>query len=181
MTDPLEPAASEPVTPHVEEPRPGAQGPVTGPTDHVKADTGKRALAFIIDIAVAWLLSAVIPTFIGPMLGALYLLLRDGFAFEYMDGRSLGKRLIGLRPVRLDGGKMDLATSASRNWTIALASLAGSFGIFGVLVTLGLVLLLIFAGAILQIIEIVLTVTDAQGRRLGDKFAGTIVVDAPTT
>ena len=130
MSDPLEPQTSEPAPPPVEDRRPPTPMPATPPTGPVKADTGKRALAFIIDIAVAWLLSAVIPTFIGPMLGALYLLLRDGFAFEYMDGRSLGKRLIGLRPVRLDGGKMDLATSASRNWTIALASLAGSFGIF---------------------------------------------------
>ena len=143
MTDPLEPQTSEPTAPLAEDQRPPTPVPSATGTGQMKADTGKRALAFIIDIAVAWLLSAVIPTFIGPLLGALYLLLRDGFAFEYMDGRSLGKRLIGLRPVRLDGGKVDLATSASRNWTIALASLAGSFGIFGVLITLGLVLLLI--------------------------------------
>ena len=154
MTDPLEPQTSEPTAPLAEDQRPPTPVPSATGTGQTKADTGKRALAFIIDIAVAWLLSAVIPTFIGPLLGALYLLLRDGFAFEYMDGRSLGKRLIGLRPVRLDGGKVDLATSASRNWTIALASLAGSFGIFGVLITLGLVLLLIFGGAILQLIEI---------------------------
>ena len=179
MTDPLEPQTSEPTAPLAEDRRPATPVPSATGTGQTKADTGKRALAFIIDIAIAWLLSAVIPTFIGPMLGALYLLLRDGFAFEYMDGRSLGKRLIGLRPVRLDGGKVDLATSASRNWTIALASLAGSFGIFGVLITLGLVLLLIFGGAILQLIEIVLTLTDPDGRRLGDKFAGTMVIDAP--
>lgn len=184
MSDPLEPGATEPVTPPATPlaDTPGARtGPDGGPTGHAKADTGKRALAFIIDLAVAWVLSAVIPTFIGPLLGALYLLLRDGFSFEYMDGRSLGKRLIGLRPVRLDGGKMDFGTSASRNWTIALASLAGSFGVFGVLITLGLVLLLIFGGAILQLVEIVLTITDSEGRRLGDKFAGTVVIEAPTS
>ncbi len=179
MTDRPEPVQPDPYVP---EPATGQEPPAPMGTTggHVKADTGKRALAFIIDVAVAWVLSAVIPTFVGPLLGALYLLLRDGFDFEYMDGRSLGKRLIGLRPVRLDGGKMDMATSVSRNWTIALASLAASFGVFGLIITLGLVLLLVLGGAILQLIEVVLTVIDAEGRRLGDKFAGTIVVEAPT-
>jgi len=175
---PTEPQPTEPVPPASYTPPPAPASVATSGTA-AKADTGKRVLAYIIDLAVAWALGWIIPTFIGPLLGALYLLLRDGFDFDFMKGRSLGKHLMNLRLVRLDGGKVDLSTSASRNWTIALASLAGSLGVFGGIVTLGLTFLLIIVGIVLQLAEVVLTLTDAEGRRIGDKLAGTKVVDQP--
>jgi uncharacterized RDD family membrane protein YckC len=56
--------------------------------------------------------------------GIAYALLRDGLTYDFMDGRSIGKKLMKLRPVRHDGSPMDMATSARRNWPLAFGSLA---------------------------------------------------------
>lgn len=139
-----------------------------------KPDIGKRAIAAIIDGAIAGAVGLV--PVVGGIVGALYILLRDGFEYEFMDGRSIGKKLMKLRPVRLDGGKMDLQTSGRRNWPVALGSLASVLVIVPVL---GWILfpLVIIAAGILGIIEIVSVLTSADGRRWGDKLAGTKVIE----
>ena len=134
-----------------------------------KADLGKRAIAYIID-AVAVAVVSAIP--FGGILGAAYILGRDGFDFEFMDGRSLGKKLMKLRPVRADGGKMDLTTSAMRNWPLALGALI-SIPVLGWIAAI----VLIPASIILGILELILVLTDDEGRRWGDRLAGTKVVE----
>ncbi len=140
----------------------------------VKPDIGKRAIAAIIDGAIAAAVGLI--PFIGNVIGAAYILLKDGFEYDFMDGRSVGKKLMKLRPVRLDGQKMDLRTSAMRNWPLALGSLASLFLIVPVL---GWVLfpVLLIAAIGLGIVELVLVLTSADGRRFGDKLAGTQVVE----
>lgn len=98
-------------------PAPVSSGPIGG-----KPDTVARFLAFLID-AVAVAVIGLVPV-IGGLVGIAYVLARDGLAFEFMDGRSIGKKLMKLRPVRLDGLPMDLPTSFRRNWPLSLGSLA---------------------------------------------------------
>ena len=64
-----------------------------------------------------------------------------------MDRRSIGKKLIKLRAVRLDGQPMTVEDS------------------------LGII------GLILAIIEAIMALTDPEGRRLGDKLANTKVIE----
>jgi uncharacterized RDD family membrane protein YckC len=79
-----------------------------------KADLTKRAVALIIDGLIAGAIGRI--PFIGGLIGAAYMLTRDGFEFDFMDHRSLGKKLMKLRPVRLDGKPVDIETSMRRNW-----------------------------------------------------------------
>ncbi len=193
--DPLDPASQGPFEPEQGPEQPPAAPPTYAPDPYpppapplgptaatpggepgvaAKPDVTKRAIAAIVDGAIAGALGLV-PA-VGWIASVLYVLLRDGFDFEFMDGRSVGKKLMNLRPVRLDGGKMDFATSAKRNWTICLGSLASFLLIVPVLGWLLYVPVMI-AAAVLGIIEIVRVFTDAEGRRLGDTLAGTKVVE----
>lgn len=144
------------------------------PGDVTKPDLGKRAIAAIVDGAIAGAVG-LIPV-VGGIIGALYILLRDGFDFEFMNGRSVGKTLMKLRPVRIDGGKMDLATSAKRNWTICLGSLATFLLIVPILGWI-LYIPVLIAAIVIGIIEIIAVLTAADGRRWGDKLANTKVVE----
>ena len=139
-----------------------------------KPDIGKRAIAAIIDGAIAGAVGLI--PILGGIVGTLYILLRDGFEYDFMDGRSIGKKLMKLRPVRHDGGKMDLSTSIKRNWPVCLGSIAS---ILLIVPVLGWILfpIAIIAAVILGIIEIVLVVTSQDGRRWGDKLAGTAVIE----
>lgn len=140
-----------------------------------KPDVGKRAIAYVIDAVIAAIL-AYIP-FIGSLLGAAYILTRDGFELDFMDGRSVGKKLMKLRPVRDDGGKMDIMTSIKRNWTLSIGSLGYLVLYAPFLGLLALTILLSLVGAILGLVEIYLVLTSPDGRRYGDRFAGTRVVE----
>ncbi len=93
-----------------------------------------------------------------------------------MDGRSVGKKLMKLRPVRLDGQKMTLQDSARRNWPLMFGSLVS---VLLVIPVIGWVLipLVIVAAAIISIIELVLVLTNEEGRRWGDKMASTKVIE----
>lgn len=182
--DPLDPVSQEPTQPEEQPappptytpapPPPAATQPVGAPVAAAKPDVAKRAIAAIIDGAIAGVLGYV--PVVGWIASVLYILLRDGFEFDFMDGRSIGKKLMGLRPVRQDGQKMDFATSIRRNWTLCLGSLATFLLVIPVL---GWILYFptIIAAAVLGIIELVRVFTDPEGRRLGDNMAGTKVIE----
>jgi len=139
-----------------------------------KADVTKRFLAFVIDGVIAVVLSRI--PFIGGILAGLYILLRDGFDYEFMDHRSIGKRLMRLRPVADDGSPMTLALSARRNWPLAVTSLAV---ILVLLPILGWILIPFawVAGLILLVLEGYFALTDDHGLRWGDRLAGTRVIE----
>lgn len=141
-----------------------------------KADLTQRLIAAVIDGAVAGVLTAVIPG-VGGLLGGLYILLRDGLDVEYLRGRSLGKTLMKLKVVREDGQPMDLGTSVRRNWTLSLGLLVTVLALIPILGWIaGFFLALIIP--IVVIIEAALVFMDADGRRFGDRTAGTKVVAA---
>jgi uncharacterized RDD family membrane protein YckC len=142
--------------------------PAPTPKGNGKADLGKRIVAVIIDAACAFVVGLI--PIIGGLIGAAYLLLRDGFEFDFMDQRSLGKKLMKLRPVLVDGGKVDLVVSIKRNWILAIPSILMVIPVLGWIAAP-------FIGLAIGIIEFILVITDPEGRRIGDKLAGTKVIE----
>ena len=169
MTDTPDQTGSQTPSSGAESSPPAAPAPA-------KADLGKRAIALIID-GVATMVVGFIPL-IGGMIATAYWLLRDGMDVEFMDHRSLGKKLMKLRPVMLDGSPVDMATSAKRNWMFALGGIAGFFAM--TIIGLVLAIPLFLVAFVLGIVEVVLVLTDAEGRRIGDKTAGTMVIETDT-
>ena len=165
------------------EPFPTSTAAATG-----KAPLGKRAVALVLDSLIAGAIAGVLGLLgtrmgaVGILLGAAYTLLRDGLTLEFASGRSVGKQLMSLDVLRLDGRPMDIETSIRRNWPLAIGSvLSGLGGLVGG--GLGAILgagVGAVVGAVIGLVEIVLVFTDAQGRRLGDRTAGTEVVEAET-
>jgi len=138
-----------------------------------RPDLGKRAVAAIIDAVVAAVVGLV--PFVGGIAATAYWLVRDGMDIDFMDHRSIGKKVMKLRPVTLDRQPLDLVTSAKRNWMFALGGLTQFFAmtIIGIVLAIPLAM----AAFVIGIVEIVLVLTDAEGRRMGDKMAGTMVIE----
>lgn len=138
-----------------------------------KADIGKRFIAAIIDAVIAVFVGFI--PFVGGLIATAYWLVRDGLDVEFMDHRSLGKKIMKLRPVTLDGTPVDIMTSMKRNWMFALGGVAQLFAytIIGLVIAIPLALLVF----VIAVIEIVLVLSDSEGRRLGDKIANTKVIE----
>ena len=156
-------------------PPPSPLPPPTVPPTAGKPDPVTRFLAFFIDAVIVSVIGLV--PLLGTLVGIAYALLRDGLHYEFMDGRSIGKKLMKLKVVRHDGLPMDLATSARRNWTLAVGSLAQGLLILPVIGWL-LLPIAVVAGALLALLEAYKVLTDPEGRRWGDALAGTQVVQA---
>lgn len=134
------------------------------PEGFVKADLLARSIARIIDMMIFATLSSF--GNIGLIAALLYVLVADGL----MDGRSIGKKIIGLRVI-LDP-QMEPAgykESIVRNAPMAI------LGLFAVIPVIGWVLLLT-VGVIIIGLSIYLALTDERGRRAGDILARTLVV-----
>ncbi len=138
-----------------------------------RVDIGKRAIALIIDAVIAVVVGFI--PIAGGIAATAYWLLRDGMDLEFMDHRSIGKKVMKLRPVSLDGQPLDMVASVKRNWMFGLGGLSELFAMtfIGLVIAIPLGLIALVIG----IIEIVLVFTDAEGRRMGDKMAGTRVIE----
>ncbi len=156
--------------------------PPAAPAAPAKADIGKRFIAALIDgipaIIIAFVLGLI--PFIGPIVGGLVVaawwLFRDGLDVDFADHRSLGKKVMKLRPVTADGRSIDLATSAKRNLPLAIYAVGYLLWVVPVLGHLASIPIFLL-GSLVILIEGVLVLTDPAGRRMGDKFAGTTVVE----
>jgi uncharacterized RDD family membrane protein YckC len=175
----------------IEEKRPSPKGPPkrratrsqrssghTSPTETKPAEKGfrptrpepvKRIAAGLMDGIPAYLI-AFIP-FLGGLISAAYLAIRDGLPLKDSQGQSLGKRLLGLRAVRLpDGEPCDYVTSILRNLPFAVPALImmrpGMGWVVGSLIW----------GAVF-LVEVLLIIADEKGERLGDRLAKTSVVE----
>jgi len=128
-----------------------------------KADILNRAIARLIDVLIALLL-ARFPGFAGFTLGLVYLGVADGL----FDGASVGKRIIGLRVVRSQGGPMvSFRESILRNSTMCVLYAALWIPIIGWVVALA-------GGGF----EFLLMLGSPEGKRLGDEIASTVVRDS---
>ncbi|MFE9539070.1 RDD family protein [Streptomyces sp. NPDC006691] len=127
-----------------------------------------RALALVIDLAVVWaayILVSLVMLFATASLDgaaqaaigvALFVLVLVGgpIAVETLShGRSLGKLACGLRVVRDDGGPIRFRHALVR----------GAMGVIEILVTFG-------------VVACIASLVSERGRRIGDVFAGTLVV-----
>jgi uncharacterized RDD family membrane protein YckC len=144
-----------------------------------RAQVIERVIAYLIDLVpVAMLESAslltVIPLLLPlapvlPAIATIYFLLRDSI----FDGQSVGKRLLGLRVVDVKTSQPGARReSILRNFPLALAFFLPIVPVIGHLLGAGTALF-VFS------MEAIAIFTDRDGRRLGDKFAGTIVVRDP--
>lgn len=164
----------------------------------VRVDFGKRLVAIIIDVAAAYVISMLVNLipFSGVLAAShlvmvLALLLRDYF----FEGRGIGKNLMGLQVVDVKTGMpCTLMQAAKRNivlygpplilFTVALVmGIVNSFvrlpeaisgGIYNVISTVGM--LYVIAAIPYEAYRVY---SRADGRRFGDQFAGTAVVEAP--
>ncbi|MEZ4829777.1 MAG: RDD family protein [Bacteroidia bacterium] len=114
------------------------------------ASQGQRIGAYLID-AILMGVVGVIPI-IGLLVIIAYALLRDSLPF--LDGQSIGKKVMKLRAVTEDG------QSLSGNW--------------GPGIIRNIVLLIPF----FPIVELIVLLTNQEGRRLGDQWAKTKVIVA---
>uniref|UniRef100_A0AAU2V950 RDD family protein n=1 Tax=Streptomyces sp. NBC_00003 TaxID=2903608 RepID=A0AAU2V950_9ACTN len=127
-----------------------------------------RALALVIDLAVVWatyILVSLVMLFATASLDAaaqaaiavaLFVLVLVGgpIAVETLShGRSLGKLACGLRVVRDDGGPIRFRHALVR----------GAMGVVEILLTFG-------------VVACIASLVSERGRRVGDVFAGTLVV-----
>lgn len=120
-----------------------------------------RCVAKAVDFILVAAAMEVLPTS-GWLGGILYMLISDGL----MDGRSVGKRFIGLRAVTKDGAACTIKGSIIRNSTIAAGLLFWRIPFFG------WVILLIILG-----VEFLLMFGSDDHTRAGDEFAGTYVIE----
>ena len=122
-----------------------------------------RAAAKIIDFILIAAVIEIIPK-AGYFAGLAYLLLGDGF----FDGRSVGKKLIKLRVVsNVTGGPCTFRDSILRNSTLAVGY------ILWIVPWVGWVFILLIAA-----LEFILILGSRDGKRLGDEFAKTVVLES---
>jgi uncharacterized RDD family membrane protein YckC len=121
-----------------------------------------RAAAKIIDFILIAAVIEIIPR-AGYFAGLVYLLLGDGF----FDGRSIGKKLIRLRVVStVTNGPCTFRDSILRNSTLAVGY------ILWIVPWVGWIFILLTAA-----LEFILILGSRDGRRLGDEFAKTVVLE----
>jgi uncharacterized RDD family membrane protein YckC len=166
-------------TPDVPQVRPSPSSSTAGSTSQRanmagKADLGKRFIAHIIDSVVAYVIGLV--PIIGGIAGAAYLVCRDGLEVDFMDRRSFGKKIMKLRPIRLDGQPMDLEASARRNWMWGIGALISLLLYIPIIGWILIPVVAVIAVAI-GLYEVYKVITDDEGRRWGDQLANTKVVE----
>jgi uncharacterized RDD family membrane protein YckC len=123
-----------------------------------------RAVAKILDFIIIAATAELVPK-AGFFAGLAYLLIGDGF----FDGRSIGKKLIGLKVVSANTyTPCTFRDSILRNSTVGLGYLLFNFLWFG-----WFFLLLVFA------LEFVVLLGSSNGMRIGDEIAKTLVIDSP--
>ena len=137
------------------------------------APLDKRLVAALIDFVIGAFLASV--PLLGSLAAAAYWVVRDGLEVEFMNHRSIGKAIMKLQPVRLDGTHTDVQDSVRRNWMFAPAALIPFlfYSYMGAFLVPPMVLLVL----IITVIEIYLIYNDPLRQRLGDKIADTVVVE----
>jgi len=112
------------------------------------ASDGNRIVAYLIDAIVSGTLYYI--PYVGFVLVLVYFLTRD--ALPFLDGQSIGKKVMKLRAVTEDGAPL------TNNW--------------GASIMRNIVLIIPF----FPLIELVVLLTNPKKQRLGDQWAKTKVV-----
>ena len=117
------------------------------------ASAGNRIVAFLIDLLIMVVIGATLKGF-GLFISTAYLLTRDGLPF--LDGQSIGKKVLGLQAVDYKGDPL------TNTWKPVI---------------LRNVLLIIIP---FMLIELVFLLNNDDGLRIGDHIANTRVVNIET-
>lgn len=141
--------------------------------DIIKAASLNRIIAKIVDFIIVVALLEIVPG-LGFFAGLAYLILADGLS----RGRSVGKKLMGLRVSICDERELEISEcryqeSVYRNFPFAVGYLLA--GIFWNIPVLGVVLSIIIIAAVL-VFESLVMLGSENSRRLGDEMAKTLVV-----
>jgi hypothetical protein len=138
------------------------------------APLDKRLIAALIDFIIGAIVAGV--PILGGLAAATYWVVRDGLEVEFMNHRSIGKAIMKIRPVRLDGTYTDVEDSIRRNWMFAPAALIPFlfYSVMGTFLVPPMILLVL----VITVIEIYLINKDPLRQRLGDKVADTVVIEA---
>ncbi len=144
------------------------------PSPAAKVDPQKRLVAIVIDAVIAVAIGMI--PWVGGLVSAAYWVLRDGLDLPFMDQRSVGKKLTKLRPVTMDGERLDMMGSVQRNWMFGVG------GVMQILVyvpILGWLLMIPVAALaiLIGIVELYRVIVDPEGRRVGDLLADTKVIE----
>jgi uncharacterized RDD family membrane protein YckC len=139
-----------------------------------KVDPQKRLVAIVIDAVIAVAIGMI--PWIGGLISAAYWVLRDGLDLQFMDRRSVGKKLTKLRPVTMDGEQLDMMGSVRRNWMFGVG---GVMQILVYIPILGWLLMIPVAilAFVIGIVELYRVIADPEGRRVGDLLADTKVIE----
>jgi uncharacterized RDD family membrane protein YckC len=130
-----------------------------------------RVIAKTIDLLLVFLLAAILPYPVGPLLGFLYSLFGDGIQYRNFQGQSLGKKLMKLQVVNtVTKRPASWKDSALRNTPVGVATFFGLIPIWGWLI-------LAIIGVPLMVMEIYLLLTVETGHRLGDVMGDTEVIE----
>lgn len=130
------------------------------------ADLLLRIIAKILDFIIIVAVTEVIPK-AGFFAGLAYLLIGDGL----FDGRSLGKKLIGLKVISADTNKpCSFKDSILRNSTFAIGYLLYKIPWFGWIFIV-----------IVSVFEFIILLGSKERMRLGDEIAKTKVVTITNT
>lgn len=148
------------------------QKPVQNVNEHQKAPLFARFIAALIDALVGWVF--VFIPIVGGIISVLYLLLKDGLPYqlfkeEEWKNKSVGKKIMNIEVLSLEDKVVDLSISAKRNIPLTIGSFVAIIPLLGWII--GPIIGLIFA-----IIELIFLLTDAQNRRLGDRWGKTKVI-----
>lgn len=130
-----------------------------------KATFLERVSAKFMDMAFALILASLLSP-IGPITGLVYMLIADGL----MEGKSIGKLLVGIRVVT-----QDTSAQCSIHKSI-LRNIPFGFAVFMFIIpVIGLFLFISFGLTVIAV-EVYFLYTDINGLRIGDVLADTFVV-----
>ncbi len=137
-----------------------------------KANLLNRTIAKTIDFLIVVALYEMMPK-IGFVAGITYLLIADGL----FEGRSIGKRITGLKVIIYDSADTTAACgfreSIFRNFPFAIGYIL--FGILKAVPLIGGIISFVVIAAI-PLFEIIVMLGNEEGMRLGDEIANTRVV-----
>ncbi|RJR15935.1 MAG: hypothetical protein C4581_11320 [Nitrospiraceae bacterium] len=140
--------------------------------EYIKADLLSRVIAKTIDFIIVVALYEMIPK-VGFFAGITYLLIADGL----FDGRSAGKKLIGLKVIVPDKGSGNTACeykeSIYRNFPFAVGFIL--YGVLKAIPLIGWIIAFVIVVGIL-LFESLVILGSEEGMRLGDELAKTRVV-----
>lgn len=132
--------------------------------DYSKVKVVTRVVAALIDGLISYFIG-FIPA-IGAIIGAVYMLFKDGL----FEGQSVGKKVMNIQVITERGIKADFGTSAKRNVIFALPI------VIMIIPVIGWILAPIIS-LIILVIEFMKVLNEPKGRRIGDTWAGTQVID----